>query len=95
MNCCTHKSGTILDSPQVILVILMVFLLLPATTLYGLESNWNWLDSFYYCFISLTTVSINSLLQAVVIIWSSAGTGWTPSTTASSHLPRTVSTPCS
>ena len=32
----------------------------PATTLYGLESSWNWLDSFYYCFISLTTVSINS-----------------------------------
>jgi hypothetical protein len=41
---------------QVILLILVVFLVLPATTLYGLESSWNWLDSFYYCFISLTTV---------------------------------------
>ena len=38
-------------------MILVVFLLVPATTLYGLESSWNWLDSFYYCFISLTTVS--------------------------------------
>jgi hypothetical protein len=46
-----------LNSAQVVLLILLIFLLLPATTLYGLESSWNWLDSFYYCFISLTTVS--------------------------------------
>lgn len=34
------------------------FLLIPAAVFSGLEENWNFLESFYFCFISLTTIGL-------------------------------------
>jgi len=38
--------------------IVLVFFLLPAAVFYKLEPGWSYLDSLYYCFISLTTVGL-------------------------------------
>lgn len=34
------------------------FLLIPAAVFSALEDNWNFLDSFYFCFISLSTIGL-------------------------------------
>ncbi|CAG09454.1 unnamed protein product, partial [Tetraodon nigroviridis] len=37
---------------------LCLFLLIPAAVFSALEDNWNFLDSFYFCFISLSTIGL-------------------------------------
>lgn len=34
------------------------FLVIPAAVFSSLEENWNFLDSFYFCFISLSTIGL-------------------------------------
>lgn len=39
-------------------LVVACFLLIPAAVFSGLEENWNFLESFYFCFISLTTIGL-------------------------------------
>jgi len=43
-------------------ILATIFLLLPASLLNSLEPAWSWQDSFYYCFISLTTVGLGDFI---------------------------------
>ena len=37
-------------------LVLVFFFFIPSAIIYHLESGWSYLDCFYYCFVSLTTI---------------------------------------
>ena len=39
----------------------VLFLLIPAATFIEVEENWEYFDSFYFCFISLTTIGLGDI----------------------------------
>jgi len=46
----------------ILLAIVITLFVIPAAVFTGLEPNWNYLDSMYYCFISLTTVGLGDFI---------------------------------
>lgn len=46
----------------VAIVLVVFFLLIPSAIYSSLETKWNYLDSLYYCFISLTTVGLGDFI---------------------------------
>ena len=47
---------------QLTVLCICVVFLLPALVFARLEDNWNYLDSLYYCFISLTTIGLGDFI---------------------------------
>lgn len=43
------------------------FLLIPAAVFSALEENWNFLESFYFCFISLTTIGLGDYVPGEAV----------------------------
>ena len=44
------------------MLVIALFFLVPAAILANLEPKWNYLDSLYYCFISLTTIGLGDFI---------------------------------
>jgi hypothetical protein len=53
--------------------VIITLFLVPAAIFASLESDWNYIDSLYYCFISLTTIGLGDFIPG-----DTPGQSWRP-----------------
>lgn len=53
-----RKKVTIVHIVIISLLVLILFLIIPAAIFNAIESSWSFLDAFYFCFISLCTIGL-------------------------------------
>lgn len=52
----------VLHLSMIVIILAALFLCTPAAVFAAIEPEWNFLDSFYYCFISLTTIGLGDYI---------------------------------
>ena len=55
-------SSRLLPVVAVVLLLITLIFFLPAMIFYNLESDWSYLDSFYFCFISIATIGLGDFI---------------------------------
>lgn len=58
----SHNSAALLHCGMLVVCTAVLFFLLPAVALCLLERDWSFLESLYYCFISLSTIGLGDYL---------------------------------
>lgn len=52
----------ILHLSIVVGIVFILIFIIPTTIFTYMETSWNWMDAFYYCFISLTTIGLGDYI---------------------------------
>ncbi|XP_026086900.1 potassium channel subfamily K member 6 [Carassius auratus] len=59
-----HRSASVLHFIMMLVLVVLGFFVVPALVFSTIEETWSFLDSFYFCFISLCTIGLGDFVPA-------------------------------